>query len=226
MKNSFLLSIVCLFLAGCAADYVEIDRTVPPYFHAKNYYIDTHGRDALPRRILVLPSYGNSTADTLKVLDSCLVQELTKANIAEVIPPLKFESMNRRPHQEFTLEEAKNLALQAGADGVLICRVTSCRPSKPISLGVNIRIWNIPQNLTAWSVDETLDSQLTTVANAARNYYLSNFRAAYPARKSQYILDSPNMFFQYCYYELFSTLPGNALPPIPSEEMLPPPERE
>jgi hypothetical protein len=107
MKNSFILITIAFFLGGCAADYVEIDRTVPPYFHAHNVFIDVHGRDAMPRRILVLPSWGASNTETLRNLDNVLVQELTKANVAEVIPPLKFESQSRRPSQEFTLEEAK-----------------------------------------------------------------------------------------------------------------------
>jgi hypothetical protein len=225
MKTSRFLIFICLFFSGCAADYVEIDRTVPPYFHAQNVFIDAHGRDAIPRRILVLPSWGTPMTETLRQLDGILVQELTKANIAEVIPPLKFESQNRRPHQEFTLEEARLWAQQAGADGVLLCRVTSCRTIKPLSLGVNLRIWNISQSLTAWSVDETLDSQLTTVANGARNYYISNFRETFPSRRSEHILESPNMFYQYAFAELFSSLPGSLTPPRTDDDMLPPVEK-
>jgi hypothetical protein len=222
MKTLPIWIALCLFFTGCAADYVEIDRTVPPYFHAQNVFIDTHGRDAMPRRILVLPAWGNTQLPVLRQLDTILVQELTKANIAEVIPPLRVETQNRRPQQEFTIDEARYWAQQTGADGVMLCRVSSCSPHKPLSLGVNLRIWNFPQSLTAWSVDETLDSQLTTVANGARNYYLSNFREPFPTRKSEHILQSPNMFFQYCFAEIFSTLPGNQAPPRTEDELLPP----
>jgi len=225
MKTSPFWIVLCLFFTGCAADYIEIDRTVPPYFHAQNVFLDARGRDAIPRRILVLPSSGSATTYSLRQLDGILVQELTKANVAEIVPPLRFDSQNRRPDQEFTLEEARLWAQKAGADGVLLCRVTSCRPSRPLSVGVNLRIWNIPQSLTAWSVDETLDSQLTVVANGARNYYLSNFRASYPTRRSEHILESPSMFYHYVFSELFSTLPGSKIPPFPDEGDLPPPKK-
>jgi hypothetical protein len=228
-SNSFIRTLLAfplgLLLAGCAADYVEIDRTVPPYFQPNNYFVHNQGRDALPRRILVLPCTGNATTTILRELDQAVVQELAKANIAEIIPPPQDKALHRRPSQEFSLQEAKIWAEQAGADGLLICRITSSRPHKPMVVGASVRIWNIPMETVVWSVDEMLDSQITTVANGARNYYLLNFREKYPVRRSEHILESPNMFYEYVFYELFSTIPGAATSTVPNRGVLPPPQK-
>jgi len=214
-----------VLLSGCAADYVDIDRTLPPYFHAQNVFIHTEGLDAMPRRILVLPCWGDAPAKTLRDIDEVLWQEFGKANVAELVVPPRESTINRRSEQEFTLDEARKWAHKAGAEGVLTCRVTSCSPHRPIALGVALRIWSLPKDTTVWAVDETLDSQLTLVANGARNYYLTEFRAPYPARRSEAILESPRMFFQYVFAELFITLPGKAPGTVPERGLFPPPER-
>jgi hypothetical protein len=105
------------------------------------------------------------------------------------------------------MAEAQAWADQAGADGILACNVTSLQPHRPLILGTVLKLWSIPKQTTVWSVDETLDSQLTIVANGARNYYLTQLRVSYPTRRSEQILESPNLFFQYAFSELLLTLP-------------------
>ncbi|MDD2709542.1 MAG: hypothetical protein PHV34_16270 [Verrucomicrobiae bacterium] len=213
-----LVSLTCLLvLTGCATtEYIEIDRTVPPYFQPTNVYHDPQAGDSRPKRVLVLPCHGNAgTPLILKDLNEILMQELTKANFFEAIPLSTKIAMNRRRDQDYDLVSALGWAKDAGADGILICRVTSCQASKPLVLGVSMKLWSIPREANVWSVDETLDSQLTPVANGARNYYLTNLRANYPSRRSENILDSPRMFFQYAFAELFSTLPKQKAEQIP-----------
>jgi hypothetical protein len=211
MKTSFLpscLLVVVLCCSGClTTERVEVDRTVPPYFKAENTYLAAQGRDAIPRRVLVLPATGRGTAKALRDLDKVLVQELAKANAFEVLLPDSDKVRNRRTDDEFTLQEAEVWAREVGADGILTCQVTSLQSHRPIVLGTALKLWNIPLRSTVWVVDETLDSQLTPVANGARNYYLSNFRVNYPGRRSEQILESPSMFYQYAFAELLSTLP-------------------
>ena len=228
--NNFLIRFRPLFLtlfllSGCTTDYIEVDRTVPPYFHTKNVFQHAEGLDAIPHRVLVLPSWGDAPTVTLRQLDEILVQELGKVNVAEVVLPPREKIASRRSNQEFNLEEAKTWAEQAGAQGVLTCRVIVCKPHRPTSLGVALRLWNVPKDATVWAVDETLDSQLTIVANGARNYYLTNFRAQYPTRRSETILESPNMFFQYVFAELLSTLPTRPPIPTPDRSRFPRPQK-
>ncbi len=207
-------AVTALLICGCVStEYIEVDRTMPPYFHPKNFRVSSEGRDALPRRVMVLPSFGKADVMTLRDIDELLVQELTKANAFEVVLPSRADVQPRRNEEEFTLEEALPWAAKEGADGILICRITSCSPHRPLLLGTAMKLWNIPKQTMPWAIDETLDSQLTLVANGARNYYLSEFRAAYPNRRSESILESPRMFFQYVFSELFTTLPG--APKIP-----------
>jgi hypothetical protein len=209
MKSPFFLSLgLIAFLAtGCTTEYIEIDRTVPPYYHARNVYRNTTTPNPFPQRVLVLPCYGVGTPASLRDLNEALVQEAVKANLFEVIPPPGTLTKNRRRSQEYDLVEAQTAAKEFGADGILICRVTSCQPYKPLTLGVAVKLWNIPKETTAWAVDENFDSSLTTVANGARNYYLTKLRVNYPNRRSEQILDSPQLFFQYVFAEIFSTLP-------------------
>ncbi len=211
-KHCLLLTAYCslfsLLLAGCATtEYIEIDRAVPPYFHASNFFVAPEASQAMPKRVLVLPCYGSVAVATLGDLNQILVQELAKVKLFEVLPPTQVKIANRRSDQEFNLQEAGLGAREVGADGVLLTHVTSCRPHRPLVLGVAMKLWNIPKETAVWAVDETLDSQLTPVANGARNYYLSELRAAYPTRRSDQILESPRMFFQYAFSELLNTLP-------------------
>ncbi len=216
MNLRFLLPAltVALLFSGCAStEYVEVDRTIPPYFHPRNFHVHPEGRAAMPRRVLVLPSFGKGEITTLRDIDDMLVQELAKVNVFEVVLPSRADVVSRRNEQEFTLEEALPWAEKEGADGILVCRVNSCSPHRPLILGTALKLWNIPKKTTVWAADETLDSQLTIVANGARNYYLSEFRQSYPNRRSEAILESPRMFFQYAFSEILSTLPGAPAPP-------------
>lgn len=208
MKNliPYLSILIALFVAGCATEYVEIDRTIPPYYHAQNVFHDPQTRAALPRAVIALPCSGRVAPQTLRELDGILVQELAKVNLFEVKKPSADKVRSRRSEQDFTMEEAKAWAGETGADGIMICKVTSCSASKPLVLGVSLQLWSLNKEANVWAVDETLDSQMTLVANGARNYYLTNFRANYPTRRSEQILDSPHMFFQYAFAELFSTI--------------------
>lgn len=205
----FWLLAVVLF-SGCIAStqYIEIDRVVPPFFHAKNVYVDPKRYQAMPHKVLILPCTGRAHVATLRDLDGLLIQELTKVNLFEVVPPLEEKAKSRRSSQEFSMTEVQVWAEQVGADGIMVCHVSSIQPYRPLLLGTSLKLWSIPKQAAVWAVDETFDSQLTTIANGARNYYLSNFRVSYPNRRSDQILESPNMFFQYAFAELFSTLPS------------------
>ncbi|MBI4025642.1 MAG: hypothetical protein HY360_11730 [Verrucomicrobia bacterium] len=202
-----------VFLSGCATEYIEIDRTVPPYYRARNFYLDAEAESKMPNRVLVLPCFGNASVSTLRLLDEVLAQELGKLTFFEVVPAPPEKTMNRRGQQEFTLNEAQAWAQAAGASGILQCRVTSCNPYRPLALGVSMKLWGVSPETTVWAVEETADSQLTLVANGARDYYLSNFRASYPTRRSEQILESPRMFFQYAFHEFLATL--KRPPPTP-----------
>jgi len=203
-----LSSVFCLLcFTGCATEYIEIDRAAPPYFRASNFFVAPETTQVMPKRVLVLPCYGSVAVSTLGDLNQVLAQELAKVKLFEVIPPTRVKIANRRNDQEFNLQEASLWAREVGADGLLITHVTSCRPHRPLVLSVAMKLWNIPKETAVWSVDETLDSQLTPVANGARNYYLSELRVAYPTRRSDQILESPRMFFQYAFSALLSTLP-------------------
>jgi hypothetical protein len=219
MKHLFcpqLFLVGTLFLAGCSTEYIEIDRTVPPYFHARNVF---HAENiSMPHRVLVLPTWGKASVSTLRDLDPILIQEVAKINLFEVATSSKENTVNRRPEQDFTLEEARAWARQKGADGILMCQVTSSNPYRPTSLGVKLRLWSVHDETTVWAVDETLDSQLTTVANGARNYYLTTLRSSYPTRRSEQILESPRLFYQYVFAELLSSLPEKPSKPPLSDE--------
>jgi hypothetical protein len=197
----------CLLIFGCATEYIEVDRTLPPYYEPTNFQMDAEGFSALPRRVLVLPSWGRAPTVTLRELDEILQQELGKVNSFEIVQLPSSKIVSRRSEQDFTLSEAEELAQQAGTDGVLTCRITQNQPYKPMTIGMVMRLWNIPKRKVVWAVDETLDSRLTLVANGARNYYLTSLRAVYPARRSEHILESPRLFYQYALAEMVSTLP-------------------
>jgi hypothetical protein len=211
MKNKILAlaAAIALVLTGCT-EYVEIDRTVPPYFEPSNVHIHPEGWAVMPRRVLILPSWGKAANVTLKELDPIIAQEAGKLNAFEVIPIPPTQAMNYRSDQDFTLDEGRALAKKYAADGILLCRVTSSQPHRPIVLGVGLRLWNVPLDTTVWAVDEVLDSQMTLVANGAREYYLTKFRDSYPGRRSEKILESPDLFYQYVFYKLFSTFPSKS----------------
>lgn len=192
---------------GCTTERVEMDIALPPYFEAKNVYRDEAGAASIPKRVLVLPCYGTATMPVLQQLSEALVQSCGKVTAFKVIMPPKEKVTNVRAYRELSLAEAKAWAKEVGADGILTCRIHACQMIRPLSLGAALSLWNIDKNAVVWSVDETMDTQMTPVASGARYYYLSEFRMSYPNRQSDQILDSPQLFFKYAFAELLKTLP-------------------
>ena len=192
---------------GCTTERIEMDMAPPPYFRASNVYVDAGGAGSLPKRVLVLPCYGAASMPDLKELSELLVEGCGKVNAFRVIMPPKEKVTNVRVYRELSLDEARAWAREVGADGILTCRIHACQKIKPLSLGAALNLWSMERNANVWSVDETLDTQLKTVANGARHYYLSEFRRSYPNRQSEQILDSPQLFFKYAFSELLKTVP-------------------
>jgi len=204
---------LAVVLSGCRTVQKDWDVPTGPAFQPTNYT----SVGAIPvavRRVAVLPLHGESwPGATISAVEAAFVSELQKFERFEVVTVSRTQM-----REEFSAESVISTAalpadvlarLRAayGADAILFQDLTHYAPYQPISIGVRAKLVSAIDGTVLWSFDTLFDGAQPSVAVAARDYYLSQGRPAYPLENSSSMMQSPSRFAKYVAHAMFGTLP-------------------
>jgi hypothetical protein len=169
------------------------------------------------RRVAVLP-ISTDTEDWQAEVDRVNLQgvvqtELNKAKRFELvaIPSTQLRSWTGRPTWRsddiLPSDFLKRLKETYDCDAALFVHLSAYHPYRPIVIGWNMKLVEAAGRYVLWSIDETFDSNDSSVANAAQYYFLQHTPGEHADPERTAILMSPRQFAEYTLSAVFDTLP-------------------
>jgi len=204
----FLIVVSAVF-PGC--EFVERTWTrLGDKYPFENYYVDRPEVLKISR-VLVMPFSNNTDcAGASKEVTDAFILELNKlgcfdvvtiagaANIAIPEKPAKAGSISR--------ESIRYLCDTYNADALILGEIKNYEPYRPFVLGIKFYTISAESGKTIWHVDETLDSSMKTVSNAARNYYYRQIESDAYTTDVEVMTNSIKMYTQFVCSSMISTL--------------------
>jgi hypothetical protein len=107
----------------------------------------------------------------------------------------------------YTLEEVAELRETLQADAVLLGSVTSFQQHPRMQVGLVLRLVDLKNATTPWSVDLVWDTRDKTVQAALERYFKAHVAQEYKPLGWQIGTVSPDVFLKFVAYEVSCTLP-------------------
>ena len=202
--------ITALLAALPACDWRGRGRTIiGDKYPFENFFIN-EAEVRRVRRALVVPFANNTPCPGVsKEVTEIFVRELSKLGRFEVVTPnsITGTTFARKLENGVPLDpkDIRRLCETHGADAVIIGEIKNYVPYRPFVLGLKISMRNADTAELIWSIDETLDSGMKDVANAAREYY---YKELDPSKTFdvEIMMQSNRMFTQFVCMSIARTL--------------------
>jgi len=212
-----LAAMVLALAAGCHTGSMY-DPILGEGYKPKNIFIKAGQWPLEIRRVAVLPMAYSETepvaASGRDTLEPILQAELTKGQRFECVSvsPASLKKWSNR--EKWSASDwlpgdlIQTIKTETGCDAVLFPELTVYSPYSPLIIGWNIKLVSVNSQDILWSADETFDSSVKSVANAARRHEYARDSSHPILADSRQVLDSPRRFGQYTLETLVATMPG------------------
>ena len=121
-------------------------------------------------------------------------------------PALRDLTMNK--HAEFTDDEVHNMREQLKCDAVLFGAVTQFSTHPRLEIGLSLRLVDLRENCTIWSVDHTWDTTDKQTEARMKEWFDKHMREEYEPAGWRMARMSPLTFQRFIAHEVVATLPA------------------
>jgi hypothetical protein len=205
----------CALLAGCTTPGTP-GRTAAGY-PPENVFMSAPSFMHDLKRVVLLPIACDETrpdlVDAGERFDPVVQAELIKTRRFEVIAASAevMEIRTGRPTwtgtEVFPAAFFEIIRQVYGADAILFCELTVCRPYAPQAIGWRMKLVDTRTRQTLWAADEVFDAGQPAVVKGLKQYQSTDLEN--PARDGEAwrLRNSPGRFGQFAAAEVFATLP-------------------
>lgn len=210
-----LAVLLSLLLSSCATTPMS-DQVFGTGYTPTNIYRAEQTLSPRIKRVAALPlvAASGTPEEAFESLEPVLQSELSRLPIAEWVFITSDDLRRLTDRRRWSADEPlppdflKSLRAKLACDAVLFTQLTHYRPLRPVALGWRFKLVDGEDGRVLWAADETFDSGVVAVANAARRYYQRDIRTPSASTDSRMVLESPRYFAEYTLHALFDTAPG------------------